>query len=838
MNKNRLKSLAAISGISLSAIGSPAMAQEKFALEEVIVTAQKKAESLQDTPISLTAFGSERLEIEGISNLGDIGSKVPSLTIEPFPINNATLRIFIRGIGISDAQITQDPPVGIYVDGVYIARSTGTALDVADLERIEILRGPQGTLYGRNTTGGAINLITKKPTTDTFEFKQKLTLGNRDLFTSKTMVNLPLSDTLAVKIAALQTMQDGHVENDGPGGDFGDRDVSGFRFDLRWDISDTLALDYAYDKSDFDYYNTQYQHVRERTPIAGSQADLVDGSNYTSYSSTRQKSVSTIANFEQSSTDIEGHAFTLTKEFDNFQLKYIGAFRELYDQSYADLGGGGGLEPGQDPHGISGDSKKVFRLDSNEYCGQAAEFVLGAGQCTPLVYPKVSQEQFSHELQLSGDAFDGSVNYIFGAYYFEETAQEDNTPLHHQLSGPINLGLPSLSAIPGLGPLLGGITDPLTTFRAVNLLSQKYDIDNSAAAIFGQFTWTPKILDERLHLTFGARHSEDERKTVKFQQDMTIAETALTAIDVSFVQCGGNPLNADCRNFDSIPASQDFSNDSFSIVAEYDITDDINIYAKRVEAYKSGGFNTRDPQKDGNQGPATDGNDYGFGYADGFDAEYVTSYELGLKSELMDRRLRVNADVFYSQYEDMQLNFILTGTVADTKVTNAGEAEMYGFETDITFMATRELLLMANYAYLHTEVTKATDITGADVADKFVFFSAPENSFTLSADYTLFQADWGTGSANISVNYMDDRNGGSRAENVKNTHLRQYELVNARFSLTDIAFADGRLGAGVWAKNLLDTEYELTAVDNLPQADRSVIWGDPRTFGIDVFYEY
>ena len=319
---------------------------------------------------------------------------------------------------------------------------------------------------------------------------------------------------------------------------------------------------------------------------------------------------------------------------------------------------------------------------------------------------------------------------------------------------------------------------------------------------------------------------------------MTIAETALTAIDVSFVQCGGNPANADCRNFDSIPASQDFSNDSFSIVAEYDITDDINIYAKRVEAYKSGGFNTRDPQKDGNQGPATDGNDYGFGYADGFDAEYVTSYELGLKSELMDRRLRVNADVFYSQYEDMQLNFILTGTVADTKVTNAGEAEMYGFETDITFMATRELLLMANYAYLHTEVTKATDITGADVADKFVFFSAPENSFTLSADYTLFQADWGTGSANISVNYMDDRNGGSRAENVKNTHLRQYELVNARFSLTDIAFADGRLGAGVWAKNLLDTEYELTAVDNLPQADRSVIWGDPRTFGIDVFYEY
>ena len=126
-------------------MSSPAFSQTEvkksgYALEEVIVTAQKKAESLQDTPISLTAFGEERLEIDGISNLGDIGSKVPSLTIEPFPINNATLRIFIRGIGIADVQVTQDPPVGIYVDGVYIARSTGTALDVAELQRIEVLR--------------------------------------------------------------------------------------------------------------------------------------------------------------------------------------------------------------------------------------------------------------------------------------------------------------------------------------------------------------------------------------------------------------------------------------------------------------------------------------------------------------------------------------------------------------------------------------------------------------------------------------------------------------------------------------------------------------------------
>ncbi|WP_372862381.1 TonB-dependent receptor [Spongiibacter sp.] len=822
MKVSTLKSLAALGGLGLSVFAPTLYAQA--ALEEVIVTAQKKAESLQDTPISLTAFSEDRLEVEGISNLGDIGSKVPSLTIEPFPINNATLRIFIRGIGISDAQITQDPPVGIYVDGVYIARSTGTALDVADLQRIEILRGPQGTLYGRNTTGGAINLITKKPTTEGLEFKQKFTVGNRDLFTSKSTLNLPVTDTVAAKFAVMRTMQDGHIENTGPGGDFGDRDVEGYRFDLRWDITESLALDYAYDKSDFDYYNTEYQHVRPRTPIEGSQADLVDASGKTSYSNSRQEAVGTVMPFEQSSTDIEGHSFTLTQDFENFQLKYIGAYRELYDKSYASLGGGVPLEPGESPHGDNAESKDVYRLDSHEYCGQAAEFVLGAGNCLPLTYPKVSQEQFSHELQLTGDLFDSRVNYIAGAYYFKEEAQENNGPLHHQLSGPVNTGLPGL----------GG----LTSVRAVNMLSQIYDIENEAAAIFGQFTWTPAILEDRLHLTFGARHSEDKRSTVKFQRDMTIAETSAGPIDVSFVQCGGNPANGDCRNFDSIPASQDFSNDSFSVVAEFDLTDDINLYAKRVEAYKSGGFNTRDPQQDGNQGPASDGNDYGFGYADGFDAEYVTSYELGIKSELLDRRLRINADVFFSEYEDMQLNFILAGTVADTKVTNAGEAEMFGFEADVTFLASENLLLMLNYAFLDTEVTKATDVNGNDVADQFVFFSAPEHSFTASADYTLYQADWGRTSVNVSVNYMDERNGGSRALNVKNTQLRQYELVNARLSLTDVPLAGGRLGAGLWAKNLLDEEYELTAVDNLPQADRSVIWGEPRTYGLDIFYEY
>lgn len=843
MNKYALKFTALL---GCAAIPSLVLAQASrnaapIALEEVIVTAQKKVESLQDTPISLTAFGAGRLETDGINNLSDIGSKVPSLTIEPFPINNATLRIFIRGIGISDTQVTQDPPVGIYVDGVYVARATGTALDVAELERIEILRGPQGTLYGRNTTGGAVNMITKRPSTEAFEFKQKFVVGNRDLFTSKTSLNLPITDTLAAKLSYLTTSQDGFIKNTGviqdtssPGfvaGDsednFGDRDVQGYRVDLRWDAADWLTVDYAYDFSDMGYVNYIYQPI---TPPCGGdpstcnkgQSDAIKQSatDNARYSDRRFDKMASASPMQESKTEIEGHSLTFAADFDTWQLKYIAAYRTLDDRSYADLSGGTG-----DPD---------YRLDSNEYCGPAAQAAVGG--CTPLVVPVITQDQMSHELQFTGDFADGRVEYIVGAYYFEEDAQEDNSPLHHQLSSPID-------------------GDSSGNTRIVNLLSQKYDVENESTALFGQFTWTPAILEDRLHLTAGYRHSEDSRFARKNQQDFVYIENPLLpggALEASnpllaafLGPIAGLPSSAD-REFVNVEGDKDFSDDSFTFTVEFDLTDDINIYAKSVEAYKSGGFNTRDPQRDGSQGAASDGVDYGFGFAEGFESEKVQSYELGIKSELMDRRLRVNGDIFYSEYTDIQLNQILNGTIADTKVSNAGEAEMMGLEMDITFLATRDLLFLFNYAYLDTEVTKATDVvTGADIADTFVFFSAPEHSYTLAVDWTLMQADWGSLNLNVSHNFMDERNGGSRTENVskggdkaRGTFLNDYRLTNARLSLNDLSVFGGILQVAAWVKNIDDEEVQLTAIDNTPHIDRAVIWGEPRTYGLDLIYEY
>lgn len=783
-------------------ISIPVLAQqaagpkENLALEEVVVTAQKKAESLQDTPISLTAFGEEQLEKDGISNLNDIGSSVPSMTIEPFPINNATLRIFIRGVGLIDAQVTQDAPVGIYLDGAFIARSTGTALDVADLQRIEVLRGPQGTLYGRNSTGGTINLITKRPTADALEFKQTFRFGNFDFFSSKTSLNIPVTDNAAIKLAYLTTEKDGFVENTGPGGDFGDRAVEGWRLDATWDITDRWQADYSYDYSEIDYFNHTYQPVTRREPNAFNPADPQGSINgqiqnsvqdLVTHQDRRWSKAATAAPLLESNVEIQGHAITLFWDYSEaLQIKYIGAYRDLKDFAYTDLSGGGGTEE--------------YRLDSNEYTTSDGSTSFGLGS------PRLEQMQHSHEFQFSGMVLDERVEYLAGLYYFREEAEE-RRPFGHQFHAPVSRQEP----VPG--------TVVRTTL--INLVQLSFDIENEATAIFGRLTWTPPILDDRVHLTLGARHSEDSRYALKDFRNANLLETVTTTSSGE----SASPPAPLSQNGYIASGDKDYADDSFEFIAEMDLTDNINVYFKSVEAYKSGGFNTRDPDQTR--------------FQRGFDEEKVASLELGIKSELLDRRLRINADIFQSDYTDVQLNFLINGSIADTQVVNAGEAEMKGAEIDVTFLATRDLMLTLSYAYLDADITKAiSPDTGEDVTDEFAFSSAPQHSGTASLDYTIATWDWARLGLNVSYNYLDEKNGAVRSSSIENTFLDDYDLLNARLGLYDMPLMGGVLTAAIWGKNLEDTEYEINAVDNLPQASRSVIWGDPRSYGIDLIYSY
>ena len=220
------------------------------ALEEVFVTAQKRVESGQDTPISMAAFSSQQLERQGITDLTGVRDKIPNFQISPHPNSAATTLINIRGVGNSDDQITLDPRVAVYVDNVYVARSQGLAMEVADIERIEVLRGPQGSLYGRNATGGAVNFHTRAPRLGEVGLRQDVSVGNRSLLRHRTSVNLPVGDTAAVEVTWLRHERDGFVDNRGTGVKrFGDQDREAWRAALLWDAGDRTQVRYTYDRS-------------------------------------------------------------------------------------------------------------------------------------------------------------------------------------------------------------------------------------------------------------------------------------------------------------------------------------------------------------------------------------------------------------------------------------------------------------------------------------------------------------------------------------------------------------------------------------------------------------
>ncbi len=770
--------------------------QPQLSLEEVFVTAQKRTESMQDTPISMAAFAEDQLEKDGINNLADIASKVPGLSMMPFPINNATLNIYIRGVGLGDAQITMDSPVGVYLDGAYIARSAGLSLDIADLQRIEVLRGPQGTLYGRNSTGGAINLITRRPDVDGLGFQQKLSAGNRGQFTTKTSLNLPLSDNVAVKLAFLHAEKDGFIENDGPGRNFGDRSVKGFRFDLGWEISSRLQLDYGYDDADIEYVNYPYQAITPQSPSSDvSTSGLIssqlsaNASRHYDYSGRRTNRMASGVPMQASDVAVEGHTLNLVYSLsDESEIRYIGAYRELFDGSYAELLASGTPD---------------YRVDYGAYRSKDGSVYI------PPTYPLVFQQQQSHELQWLGELPDSRLEYIVGLYYFEEDAEEDNLPRH-----PLYVGV--------LSEIDAGAT---TTKTYLTNFAGKYNrIKNTASALFGRLTWTPPLLSEKLRLTLGARASEDSREAYQFRDNATTLETETRDNATGEISAATPPRTISSQSWAESGAG-DFNDTSLEGIIGYQFSETVNFYAKFSQAYKSGGFNTRDPD------PAE--------FAAGFDAEKVASWELGVKSDLFDRRLRWNADVFLSQYSDMQLSFALTSAPSDTRVVNTGKAEMQGAEMDLILLLNRSLILTFSYAYLEAEVQQAINPeTGIDEANIYTFSAIPRHAYTAALDWTVVDTSYGRWTANISVNYMAQRSGTSLREDTPQLYLDAHSLLNARFGLYDVSLYGGQLSASVWGKNLEDSEYAISALKQLVHTDRGVVWGEPRSYGLDVEYRY
>lgn len=694
---------------------APVAAEADAGLEEIIVTAQKREESLQKTPISIAAFTAADLEKASITEISDLRSQVPSFQITPHPNSGITTRIFMRGVGNNDDQITQDPSVAVYVDGVYVARTQGMVNEVAELERVEVLRGPQGSLYGRNATGGAINFITRAPQLNEWRIKQTVTVGNYSHLRSRTNINVPIGDTLALDAGYMYLKRDGYVKNRGTGVErFGDQRREAWRAALLWQPSDSVSLRYSYDRSQLD-----------DTPVFMAPVPLYPGVGV------RPTEGSPLVNdLRKNDALAQGHNLTATWELsDALTIKSISGYRKLDSWT-----------------------------NQNYLAGVLGQFA--ALETTN----QVNQKQFSQEVQAIGEIGD-RLQYIFGLYYFDEKGD--------------------------------GLDDTYQPPRRQRTLRTLH-IENEAFAVYGQATYTPPILDDRLRLTAGLRWSRDKRQASIQETSITPAATVVGP---------------------TTPASTSFDNVSPTLIAAFDVSRDINIYGKVVRGYKSGGFNTRASTR--------------ARFSAGFRPETLTSYEVGMKSMLLDNRLRFNIAGFISDYRDIQVNTRSDpNNVGITDVLNAGEARVKGIELDLTARPVRGLTLSASYSYLTGKYLRVIDVTGEDRSDFFRFINMAPHTVSAKAEYQFPPTSFGQLSANVDYYHQGLITTSTSDPRYK---VAGYGLLDARLTLADIPLGGGEWRVSAFGRNLTDKEYYISHFNT---GAPSAFFGQPRTYGLEISLEY
>ena len=312
--------------------GSPAPAADEGSLQEVVVTAQKRTERLQDVPVAVSAIGAEQLSSRGIQNVRDLSGLAPNVHVLPAAVSNTGFQISIRGAVQQNPALFWDPTVGLYFDGVYVGKSTGNVFDVVDLERVEVLRGPQGTLYGRNTLAGAVNLITRQPSGE-FGGNLQVDLGNYNLRTAKASLDLPRFGIASVSIAARKQQRDGTTRTTpgSPVSGLDSRDSTGARLAVNLDFTDAFRAAYRFDYSDIDQTPLHSYLSRANPAVLPFLQPFVTHE--------RQETVSIDAPaFERS--EVQGHALTLTWDVNDANtLKSISAYRKLEWSDSADFDG-------------------------------------------------------------------------------------------------------------------------------------------------------------------------------------------------------------------------------------------------------------------------------------------------------------------------------------------------------------------------------------------------------------------------------------------------------------------------------------------------------------------
>ena len=606
-------------------------AQTASAPGEIIVTARRREERLQDVPIAVTALGGKALETRGFQQITSIEQAAPNLQSTPGTGGKSgSFSMFIRGVGEYDFIVTSDPAVALYIDGVYVPRSFGANTQLLGIDRIEVLRGPQGSLFGKNTIGGAVNVTTHKPTGER-SLEVDVMGGSYGTWRGRLNAETPLTDDLSLGVSVMGRTSDGWQKLD-TGGALGDENIVAGRTTLRWQpegLDAVLSVDGLHQRQNSGSHNML---AFQPTFFSILQSSLMAPCCTVPTSKNR-----TGSSDEVNHDDTDAFNATLTLDFDALggSIKSISAYRWV---------------------------SALFGRD-----GDASSAVNYAGD----VHDERSR-QLSQELQYSGKFADDRGQVLLGLYAFQEKSRD-----HTQLFTAKGLYNALVAATP---EQIAALPFPLGGPETYPYLDFNVDFRNRQTttnyAVFGNVNYK---LTDALTLDLGGRYTWEKKK---FHQRST-------RIDAQIPFLAGVP---------EYTLEESWSNFSPKATLSYRFSRDIMGYATYSQGFRSGGFNGRptSPEEIGS-----------------FDPEKLTSYEVGLKTELFDRKLRLNVDAFYNSYKNQQV--LITGErngiiVAITE--NAGKSRMWGFEGEFDARVTSFLTLNGSLGYLNSRYLRYDSMNG------------------------------------------------------------------------------------------------------------------------------
>lgn len=747
----------------LYGVGSAALAQEgepsgngfrDGELSEILVTARRREERLQDVPQAILAFSGSQLEQANITQLTDVQRIAPGLVWQAAALGNKTVSLTLRGQRQNFPNATFDPSVIPYFAEVPNMRMMGVNASLYDLASVQVLKGPQGTLFGRNSTGGAL-LITPQTPTEEFGGYLKAGLGNYSSNEVEGAVNIPVSDVLQIRLAGRHTEHDGYIDVIGQDYAVDDDDTDAFRASIRFAPNDSFSNVLTFDYNQQSGSGTAY--IIRSCSTAGlahrffQMCDDFDRQNAESFHHTT-------SNVDRNGTDVEAYTISniTTAELGNITLKNIIGYLNV--DSFISFD-------------IDGSSKNVLSGDD-----------------------KMDIDAVTEEIQILGRAFDDALTYQVGAFFFDESGDElQQTP---------TLGTTSVS---------------------------DFSVTNRSYSLFGQGTYQLPWV-EGLAVTAGVRKTWDRRHMTNRGRTVSATVNSCRIFDADV---GGTPISPCVK-----PVDASFNEVTYNLSLDWKINDDVLVYLATRKGYRSGGFlnSARIPSE-----------------FEAYDPETITDYELGLKAEYEIGTVpsRTNLAIYTGDYKDIQRSISVTGLVdpitntfyTRNSIFNAAEARIRGIEIEQMFQPFELLEISLSYAYSEAEYTEFVLPDGRDFTDA-PLAGAPENTASASARLEIPLSD-GAGDlfVHLSAYYRSssiaaDLTGFNPTTQVLSPDavIPSYSTVDARVEWQNAL--DSSFSVNAYVSNLTDKEYSGAGQDAGAIGFGVLIPGAPRTYGVQVRYDF